>query len=187
MPRFLYRDVRELAVRADRDGMRLRKRYRGNHSLCRGLDKDNAVFAVHRDQQQSAVGRERHAVWRLADFDCFHDFVDGRIDDVERGRSVPAYINGAAVLRYRHAVRAGGNRNGRDHLANLGIDHAHRVVFEIGNVSLCCRGGECWLDHLRTGSEYEQANSYQRIEPSNAGKHLYIGPSHFLVSSYKCR
>ena len=52
------------------------------------------------------------------------------------GRAVAAYVDGAAVLRYRHAVRSCGNRHRRDDCAGVGIDHADRVVLEEAYVGL---------------------------------------------------
>src|SRR5258705_4802250 len=143
--RFLHRDVRELTVGADRDSMWLRHRHVGSHGLRRGIDEGDTVLAVDRDHQQPVIWRESHAVRRLADVDRLDDFVGGRIDNVNRRRAVAAYVDSATVLRYRHAVRPGGDWNGRDDLAGVGIDHAHRVVFEIPDVGLwtCGENGRC--------------------------------------------
>ena len=37
-------------------------------------------------------------------------------------------------------MRAGGDRNGRDDCAGIGIDDAHRIIFEIADVGLRAGG-----------------------------------------------
>ena len=51
------------------------------------------ILPVNRDHQQPVIRRERHAVRRLADVDRLDDFVGGRVDDVDRGRAVAAYVD----------------------------------------------------------------------------------------------
>ena len=45
----------KLAVRLDRDGMRLRHRYRSDHLVGRGIEQRDAVFAIHSDEQKLVV------------------------------------------------------------------------------------------------------------------------------------
>src|SRR5206468_12611208 len=97
----------------------------------RGVDEGDAIFPVDGGEQQPAVGLHSETVRSLSDLDRMRDAIRRRVDRTDGRPSVAADINAAAVRRLNHAMWARGNRHRRDDYASVGIDHAHRVVFEI--------------------------------------------------------
>jgi hypothetical protein len=61
-------------------------------------------------------------------------------------------------------VRACGNRHRSDDYSRIGVDHAHCVVIEIANVSLCRLLRGYRLHHLSAGTECEKGKQYARYQ-----------------------